>query len=89
MDNRQKAKEFIQNRKLAYAQVFNDENEFLKTVMEDLERFCRANVSTFHRDSRIHAVLEGRREVYLRIKEHLELSLEELISKTLGEDQYE
>lgn len=54
--------------------------------MEDLERFCRAKQSTFHENARMHAVLEGRREVYLRIMDHVTLTIEELIEKTLGEE---
>lgn len=49
-----------------------------RVVMADLARFCRANTTCFHEDPRIHAVLEGRREVWLRITQHLNLPLEEL-----------
>jgi hypothetical protein len=37
----------------------------------DLAEFCRANESCFHEDPRMHAALEGRREVWLRIQEHI------------------
>lgn len=47
-------------------------------VLADLARFCRAHRSTFHEDARAHALAEGRREVFLRITEHLQLSPEEL-----------
>lgn len=47
-------------------------------VLQDLAEFCRANTSTFHADPRLHAVLEGRREVWLRIQEHLQLDSEQL-----------
>ena len=43
-------------------------------VLADLARFCRANESTFHPDPRVHAVLEGRREVWLRIQKYLRLT---------------
>lgn len=43
-------------------------------VLADLARFCRAGESTFHPDPRVHAVLEGRREVWLRIQKYLRLS---------------
>lgn len=36
-------------------------------VLADLRKFCRGDQSTFHQDPRIHALLEGRREVFLRI----------------------
>lgn len=36
-------------------------------VLADLRKFCRGDRSTFDADPRIHALLEGRREVFLRI----------------------
>lgn len=74
----EKAKTFLRGRKFAYHQVFNKENQYTKTVLEDLAKFCRASTSTFHPDERMHAVLEGRREVFLRIQQHLNLSDEEI-----------
>jgi hypothetical protein len=50
-------------------------------VLEDLSKFCRANDSTFHMDARLHAALEGRREVYLRIMDQLKLSHDEICKK--------
>lgn len=74
-----KAKDLINSRKQAYVQIFEgDKGEFMKTVMKDLERFCRANESCFHPDQRVHAVIEGRREVWLRIQQHLTLTPDEL-----------
>lgn len=49
-------------------------------VLRDLMKFCRARESTFHPDPRMHAVLEGRREVWLRIQNYLGLTEEELIA---------
>lgn len=43
-------------------------------VLMDLAKFCRANETTFNTDARIHAALEGRREVWLRIQQHLNLT---------------
>ncbi len=74
----EKAKDVLVARQQAYQQTFGGGSLFIKKVMEDLARFCRANESTFHADPRIHAVLEGRREVYLRIKQHLEMDPSEL-----------
>lgn len=74
----EKAKSFLRGRKFAYHQVFNPENLYTKEVLADLAKFCRANKSTFHTDDRVHAVLEGRREVFLRIQQHLNLSEDEL-----------
>lgn len=48
-------------------------------AMLDLAGFCRAERSCWDADPRVHAALEGRREVYLRIKQHHELSAEELL----------
>lgn len=49
-------------------------------VLIDLARFCRANETCYHDDPRLHAVLEGRREVWLRIQQHMHLSGEQLLS---------
>ena len=76
--NSDKKREHLRQRQIAYLQVFHEDNEFLKVVMGDLGEFCRADVSTFHPDARAHALQEGRREVYLRIKEYLDLTPEEL-----------
>ena len=63
---------------LAYNQVFSRENVFTQDVLSDLAKFCRAHASTFHSDPRIHAALEGRREVWLLIQNYLNLSQDEL-----------
>ena len=74
----EKVLNFIGFRKQSYQQTFNPENRFNVAVLEDLAKFCRADRSTFHPDPRVHAVLEGRRETYLRIMQHLSLSTEDL-----------
>jgi hypothetical protein len=79
-----KTRDFLFSRQQAYQQVFNEESVFVKTLMEDLAKFCRANDSAFHADARIHATLEGRREVWLRIQNHLKLKPEELWEKYNG-----
>jgi hypothetical protein len=81
------AKNFLQKRKSDYCQVFNPENQTVRAVLEDLKQFCRAESSTFNPDPRVHALLEGRREVYLRIKEHVLQDLETLFHKYKGERQ--
>lgn len=73
-----KAKEFIGRRRTAYVKTFD--GAFAEEVLLDLARFCRAEQSTFHADARVHAVLEGRREVWLRIQEHLKLSDDQLFA---------
>ncbi len=47
-------------------------------LLADLAQFCRAGQTTFHLDPRVHAALEGRREVFLRLVQLMELSEEEL-----------
>ena len=75
----ERALNFITARRRAYRYVFSQDNQFSRDVLADLARFCRADRSCFHTDSRVHAVLEGRREVWLRITQHLNLSEEELL----------
>lgn len=55
-----------------YKQIFKGPNA--DAVLFDLARFCRANESTFNPDPYLSAVAEGRREVWLRIQRHLQLS---------------
>lgn len=71
-----KAQQFLAERRTDYVQTFNTPHG--EKVLDDLAKFCRANESTFHADPRIHAVLEGRREVWLRIAQHMNLSDEQL-----------
>lgn len=74
----QRAKDFLNVRKRAYEFTFNIESVDAKMVLKDLAKFCRADETCFHENDRAHAVLEGRREVWLRIQKHLNLSSEEL-----------
>lgn len=67
----------LTQRKRAYLQSFSGVAG--KAVLADLAIFCRANETCFHPDARASAALEGRREVWLRIREHLDLTEEELI----------
>lgn len=73
----ERLRNLFKRRQLAYAQVFAS-NPFVDEVMKDLAQFCRAHESTFHSDPRVSAVLEGRREVWLRIQENLKLHLEDI-----------
>lgn len=66
----------IQRRQPAYKQLFNSPVGAI--VLADLAEFCRAHKTTFHQNSRISDVLEGRREVWLRIQDHLKMSPDEL-----------
>lgn len=71
--------DFLRFRKRAYQFTFND-SQSSQLVLQDLAKFCRANETTFHADPRLHAVLEGRREVWLRITQHLHLTSEQLFA---------
>ena len=87
--NRQQAVErlrsFIFGRRSAYVRTFS--GPVAREVLEDLAHFCRATETTFHEDPRAAALLEGRREVWLRIQEHLNLSPEELFELVTGRNQ--
>ncbi len=74
----ERAKEWLRSRQLAYQRVFLGHGIDTDIVLHDLAKFCRAYESTFHKDERFHAVLEGRREVWLRIMEYLKLTPDEI-----------
>lgn len=87
---KQEARRILSERQLAYKRVFgNDDPEnpdpSKAMVLADLGRFCREFETTFHQDPRVHAALEGRREVVLRIRDYLVLSLDELLKKYGGQ----
>lgn len=67
----EQAKRWLFRRRYAYQTTFR--GPLADEVLRDLARFCRANQSTFHDDARAHALAEGRREVWLRITNHLNL----------------
>lgn len=72
-----KTYEFLRGRKRAYQMIPEE-------VIRDLAKFCRATETCFHEDPRLHAVLEGRREVFLRIMSHRQISTEELYQRFGG-----
>lgn len=72
----QRLRTALMTRRYAYQKTFR--TPFGEAVLVDLARFCRANESTFDPDPRVHALAEGRREAWLRIQEHLNLSPDEL-----------
>lgn len=74
----QKTKNFLARRKQNYLLTFDPGSEAARFVLQDLAKFCRAHETTFNADPRAHAVLEGRREVWLRIQNNLELNSEQL-----------
>lgn len=74
-----RASEHLGRRKANYQLTFSTPAG--KLALKDLARFCRASETTFHptQCARTHAMLEGRRQVYLRITEHLNFTPEELM----------
>jgi len=72
----EQVRNFLITRGQAYRKTFN--GVYAERVLTDLARFCRANESTFNPDPRAEGVLQGRREVWLRIQKHLKLSEDEL-----------
>jgi len=83
-DLKDRLRQFIGSRQHQYRLTFRSPPG--EAVLRDLARFCRANESTFHEDARLHAVAEGRREVWLRIQNHLQLSPQDLWRLTSGEE---
>lgn len=74
----------LRDRQIAYKVLFGSNAPAVKTVMDDLAQFCRANVTTFDANDRVHAAMEGRREVYLRIQEHLEMPVSHFLASRLN-----
>ena len=79
LDFIERAKEFLRRRATAYRMALHPaHNAYADEVLRDLAKFCRAHASTGHADPYMAARLDGRREVWLRIQSHLNLSTEEL-----------
>lgn len=74
----QRVWDFLRGRSASYRRVFAKDNMDARVVLADLARFCRADRSTFHADHAISDRLDGRREVFLRIQQHLNLTTQEL-----------
>lgn len=75
------------NLRRVYQAIFmrgNREPKVIKTMLDDLREFCRADTTCVvfgkdgHYDSHASAIAEGRREVWLRIQSILNLSDEAL-----------
>jgi|TARA_R110000803_G_scaffold34612_3_gene75460 hypothetical protein len=65
-------RDFLATRSQAYRKTFSGVHG--ERVLADLAGFCRANESTFVPDPRAEGILQGRREVWIRISKHLNLS---------------
>ncbi len=77
-DTVSKIKELFRSRKLSYQMTFQKSSPYAQHVLRDLAKFCRAHDSTFTTDDRTTYMLEGRREVWLRLQNHLNLTLDEI-----------
>lgn len=80
----EKVRAYLLTRRHNYIHTFNTPTG--EAVLRDLSKFCRAHETTFHENDRATALLEGRREVWLRIAHHLNLSEEELWDKYRQKD---
>jgi hypothetical protein len=74
----ERVRDFVFGRQASYQRTFAPENQDALAVLADLAKFCRAYDTTFHPDARTHALIEGRREVWIRIQNHLKLDPETL-----------
>jgi hypothetical protein len=71
------ARQYLARRRTAYIRVFMS-SAFGDEVLRDLAKFCRAHQSTFNAEPAVANRLDGRREVWLRIQQHLQLSDDQL-----------
>lgn len=72
----QTLKRFIFRRQGAYLDIFTGPRA--DTVLQDLANFCRAWKTTYTSEDRASYILEGRRQVWLRIQDQLRLTQDEL-----------
>ena len=78
---------YVATRSEHYKKVFgNLEDPSVRFVLEDLAFFTRAHSSAFNADPRIHALIEGRREVYYRIADNTQLSRDLLYERYVAAD---
>jgi hypothetical protein len=68
----------LRHRSMSYRDVFLGHGKSTDDVLYDLAKFCRAHESTFHVEHSMSDRLDGRREVWLRIAHHLQLSESQL-----------
>lgn len=70
---------FVEQRRRAYQLCFSSPAG--KEVLADLAKFCRANESCMASDQFTRDALFGRREVWLRLTEHHDLDIEDLVRR--------
>lgn len=71
-----KARRFLMRRRHVYTLTFRSIPG--EEVLADLSRFCHANKTTAHPNRDLSLILQGRREVWLRIANHLHMTPDEL-----------
>jgi hypothetical protein len=72
-------KQVLEDRQRAYMLAFLTEAG--KAILTDLATFCRAAETCVVPGDRDRTyVLEGRREVYLRIRDHLDMTIDQLVT---------
>lgn len=81
--NEQAAIDLIRRRKQGYVHTFKVEDRFASAVLADLTAFCRGGQTTFHENQRMNDILQGRREVLLRICDHIGMNERELYEKLM------
>ena len=62
---------FLGLRKKSYQSIFGEAGAAGSEAMRDLAKFCRAHETCANPDPYLTALLSGRREVWLRIQQHL------------------
>lgn len=68
--------DFLRRRKIDYQLTFTSPAG--QGVLHDLAKFCRADDNAYTKDPNQTHVLIGRREVWLRIQKHLNLTPDQL-----------
>ena len=82
----QKIKRYFSTLSGSYKRLFSKDSPDARVVLKDLAKFCKANKTSFHTDPYVSAALEGRREVWLRIMKHNNLTADELFDIYKGPD---
>lgn len=74
----EQARRLLRDRAVAYQRLFLNHGTDTDDVLSDLAKFCRASETTYHLDQRMSDILIGRREVWLRVSQHLHLTDQQL-----------
>lgn len=76
--------DFLRRRRKDYQLTFK-QTVYGQNVLQDLAKFCRANETcVIPNDPVLTGILEGRREVWLRIANHIHLTDKELYALLTG-----